>query len=166
MNSIWRRELRSGPRVDHGPQGLPSTTRARSCRGESGESGPLEAAILAPVFLGILYFVVAFGRVNATSADVTHAARSAARAAAAEQDSGLAVDAANRIVNDTLADRGVNCAELAVSVDTGSFGSGGSVTVTVGCLVDLSSAAGFPVPGSRRVTATAVEVLDVNRGGP
>ena len=141
-------------------------TRPRRCRGDRGDSAPLEAAILAPVLLAVLYFVVAFGRIGSTDTDVTHVARAAARAAATRQTPDAAVDAAHRIAHTTLAARGVACVDLDVAVNTANFVAGGTVQVTVSCVVDLSDTKGVGLPGNRRTTATAIEVIDANRGGP
>ena len=55
------------------------------CRGDRGDSGPLEMVILLPAILLLFGMVVAFGRATTASQHVEHAAAVGARAAAGAQ---------------------------------------------------------------------------------
>lgn len=67
------------------------------------------------------------------------------------------------MVADALADRGVACASLAVTV-AGDWSPGGVVVVTVDCEVDLSDVVLAGFPGSSHATGEGIEVVDVIRG--
>ena len=120
--------------------------------------------ILVPVLLAMFALVVLFGRTTTAATDVSHAARVGARAAAAAQSIGGATTRATAVVDQSLADSGLSCAERSVAI-TGSMQPGGRVTVTVRCVASLADVTryGF-IPGSRTLRATASEVVDVTRG--
>ena len=140
--------------------------RWRRCRGERGDSGPLEVVILVPVLLALVALVVAFGRTTTASNDVSFAARVGARAAAQAQTASAAAGRAEQVVAATLADSGSACASHQVAVDAGDLRPGGSVSVTVSCTVDLADVSGLQLSlGSRTMTATATEIIDRARGG-
>ena len=136
----------------------------RRCRGDRGESGPVEVVIIASVLLMLIFAVVAAGRVSAAKIDVQHAARSGARAAAMRGSTGDAIVAAEFVVESTLHEQGVACASSSVSFD-GDLQPGGRVTVTVRCTVDLGDLTQVGVPGSKTYIASASEVVDAHRGG-
>lgn len=131
--------------------------------GEHG-SAVVELTILTPLFLVLLMFVVAAGRITQARSDVYASAADAARAASLRQFSPTAEADARATVARSLADRGVSCRMLSVGVHTGSFVAGGSVSVDVTCLVSLSGLGLLGLPGERNVTATATEVVDTFRG--
>lgn len=133
-------------------------------RGDRGDAGPLEAVILMPVVLLLFAFVVAAGRATSAANDVEHAARVGARAAVAAQTAGGAEVRAREAAAASLADSGLSCASS--SVDVASAPSPGeSMTVTVTCVASMSDIVQFGVPGSKTLTASATEVVDVVRGG-
>ena len=136
----------------------------RASVSERGDSGPLEMVILMPVLLALFALVVLFGRATTADTDVEHAARVGARAAAAAQSMSGATARATTVVDESLADSGLSCAERSVAV-SGSMQPGGRVTVTVRCVASLADVTkyGF-IPGSRTLTATASEVVDATRG--
>lgn len=134
-------------------------------RGERGDSGPLEAVILVPVVLAMFALVVAYGRTTQADSKVEHAAAVGARAAASAKTAGGGSAFAQRVVDQSLAGAGLSCASRSVSVG-GNYAPGGRVTVTVSCVASLADLTGLGLPlGSRTLTATASEVIDVNRGG-
>ena len=138
--------------------------RQSRCRDDHGDAGPLELVILMPALLLLLALVIAFGRTSAASSDVEHAARVGARAAAASQTMGGAEARAASVANESLRGSGLSCVDSGVSVG-GSIAPGGQVTVTVSCVADLGDLVQFGVPGSKTLTATATEQVDVVRGG-
>jgi Flp pilus assembly protein TadG len=135
----------------------------RRCVDDSGSAG-VEAAIAVVSLLAVAFFVIGALRVTNTGGDAQAAARAGARAAAAEYDAGRAQASARRVVAGSLADRGVACRSLGVSVG-GDLVAGGIVTVDVTCVVELGDVALAGFPGTRTLTGRAVEQVDVMRGG-
>lgn len=134
-------------------------------RGDRGDSGPLEAVILVPVVLLMFALVVAYGRSTQADSKVEHAAAVGARAAANAQTAGGGQARAQEVVAESLADAGLACSSRSVRVG-GDYTPGGRVTVTVSCVASLGDLMGLGLPiGSRRLTATASEVIDRTRGG-
>jgi Flp pilus assembly protein TadG len=123
-------------------------------------SAPTEVALVAPVLIALMLFVVFVGRLTSTQLEVTAVARDAARAASLRADADKASADANRVAESGLADRGVNCRDLSIDVDTDHLAPGGYVVVTVSCTADLADLAVLRVPGRRTVTASAREVID------
>ena len=124
-----------------------------------------EVVLLTPVLLLLLAFVVMTGRVGVASGAVTDAAHQAARAASLRADPAAAAADAEATVAANLESAGVSCAAFAVEVDTSRFARGGDVAVSVTCTTDLGDVAFAGLPGSRTLSARAVEVIDVYRGG-
>lgn len=121
--------------------------------------------ILVVPIMVLVAFAVFVGRYSATSQEVTSAARDAARAAAVQGGPTSAEAAARTAATDSLADRNVSCVGLTVSIDTSQLQPGGQVTADVSCLIGLDDIAGFGLPGTRTVTASATVVVDTYRGG-
>lgn len=134
----------------------PNDDRWRADRG----SAVVEVAILAPVFLMLLAFVVFVGRIGSLSQVVTSAARDGSRVASLRGSSAAAEADAQEAVAATMVDRGISCQDLRVDVDSSSAQPGGSATVTVTCVVSLSGLSGFPLPGDKSVSARSVQVID------
>lgn len=135
----------------------------RRCERDRGSAG-VEAAIAVVALLAMAFFIVGALRVVGTGGDVDAAARSGARAAAAEYQAGSAHAAATQVVSNMLADRGVACTDLAVSV-SGDLSPGSVVEVDVTCTVDLGDVVLAGFPGSRTVSGHGVEYVDTVRGG-
>ncbi|MEV0611144.1 TadE/TadG family type IV pilus assembly protein [Polymorphospora rubra] len=133
--------------------------------GDRGSS-TAEAAVVTPLLVAILLFVVLCGRLVSAQMDLDAAASAAARSASLARTDTAARAAADRTARETLAARAVTCRQVTVTVDTGGLRPGGAVTVTVACTVPLSDLALLSVPGSRTVRATATSPVDVWRGGP
>ncbi len=142
----------------------PQTPSPSRLRGEDGTAG-VEAALAVVALLAVMFFVIGALRVTNSGGDVSAAARAAARAAAAERTIGAAADAAERAAASALAGRGVACAGGPAVAVAGSVEPGGTVTVTVSCVVDVSDAALGGFGGSRTVTGRGVEYVDSVRGG-
>ena len=131
-------------------------------RGARGDAGPLEVVLLVPVVLLVFGLVVAFSRTTTATEHVAHAAAVGARAAASAQTAGGANALASQVVAEALAQVGMSCAAPLV---VGAFTPGGSVTVTVTCVVDLGDVTRFGLlPGSRTLRASVTEVIDRTRG--
>ena len=138
-------------------------TGRRRGRGDDGTAG-VEAALAVVALLAVMFFVVGALRVTNSAGDVDAAARAAARAAAAQRNPGDAQAAASAAASAMLADRGIACQGLAVSVG-GDLVRGGVVSASVSCTVGLSDATLGGFGGSRTVTGRGVEAVDAVRGG-
>ncbi len=143
----------------------------RTGRRDRGSTS-LELAILTPVMILLLGFVVVVGRVAVANNTVTSVAGNAAREASLARSSGAAAAAASSSARTALAAQAVRCeGGGAVAVDVSGFAAAGagapgqSVVVTVDCLVSFSDL-GIPgLPGSRTLTDRGVSPIDPNRGG-
>ncbi len=136
---------------------------ARRLHGDTGAAG-VEAGLAVAGVLLVMFFVVGALRIIGSGADVSAAARSAARSAAAEYDQPSAAAAAQTVAGGVLAERGVACEGLVVAVG-GDLAPGGVVTVEVTCTINLADVVAAGFPGSRTVTGRGVEHVDVVRGG-
>lgn len=126
----------------------------------------MELAILAPLLVAFLLFVVFCGRLVTAQLDLDAAAHGAARAASIARTVPTATTDAQRTALEILTARGITCGQPDVRVSTSGLRPGGTVTVTVSCHVPLSDLALIAVPGTRVVTATSSSPIDVWRGGP
>lgn len=124
-----------------------------------------ELAVLTPVLVLLMLFVVLSGRLGQADQDVTQAAAEAARVVSLTRGSVDRAALAARTAAGNLAASGVRCGDLDVATDTGDLRPGGSVRVDVRCDVDLRGLSALGVADGRVVTATAVEVIDTYRGG-
>lgn len=132
--------------------------------GERGGSPSVEAAVLAVVLGLLIAFAIAGGRLVTAEAAADHAARSAARVASLHREPVTAAAAARQAAEASLAEQGLRCADLRITLDTAGFaarlGTPASVTATVRCDVDWSDL-GLPgATGTRAIEATAVSPID------
>jgi Flp pilus assembly protein TadG len=134
----------------------------RLIRDERG-SMSLELALLAPVLVVIMLFVVMLGRLVLANQSVGDIAADAARAASTASSSATATSAANDAASSELSAHGLSCAPLSVDVDTINFSAGGSVTVHVACTTSLSGLSLLRVPGSETLTAQSSAPIDLYR---
>ena len=123
-------------------------------------SSTTQMALLTPLLMMFLLFVVLCGRLAGAQIDVDAAASGAARSATLTRTPGAAIAGAERTARDTLSSRGVTCQSVDVRVNTGGMRPGGAVTVTVQCRVRLSDLALIGVPGSRVVESSATSPID------
>jgi Flp pilus assembly protein TadG len=126
-------------------------------------SASLELVLVTPALVLLLLLVVAGGRIEQARGQIDGTAREAARAASIARTSTEARTAATQLASRRLADQHLTCGSLTVVTDITEFHAGGSVTSTVRCTVDLSDLIGLGVPGSRVLTASATEPIDVYR---
>ncbi len=138
----------------------------RASRGERG-SAAIELVLLIPALMVLVLFAVAGGRVAIAHGSVEQAAADAARAASIARTAGEAQASAAEAARATLANQGLSCTSLTVTLDTSGFatpvGTPASVAATVSCTVRISDLAvpGLPDPVVR---ATVTSPLDVYRG--
>lgn len=128
----------------------------------------LETAILAPVMIGLLLLMIAFGRVIDADGAVDSAARAAARAASLERDAGSAQAEAQSAATRSLQGDGITCRASSVVTDTAGYsldtGVEANVTATIACTADLSDI-GLPgLPGTKTLTASWTSPIDTYRG--
>lgn len=146
------------------------TARTGSNRRPDAGSVALELAILTPVMILLIGFVVVAGRVAIAGASVTSAAGNAAREASLARDARSASAVALTAAQQGLAAQNLHCdGGGQVEVDPSGFAAaaGGAagqlVTVTVTCQVDFADLAMPGLPGSRTLTDQAVSPIDANR---
>jgi Flp pilus assembly protein TadG len=123
----------------------------------------VEMVVLAPVLVLLMIFVVVLGRAGGASDQVRHAADEAARAASLVAQSRMHT-VAQAVADADLARNGYNCASTAVAVVVENAVVGGSVTVTVSCVVNQQDTALLGAH-TRTVTASSTEVIDRYRAG-
>lgn len=136
----------------------PLRRRRAAIRDDRG-SVSVELVILAPLIGLLLVAVVLVGRVQVARADIEGAARSAARDLAIARDPNAAIDLVESSLHSTLDVGTPTCQTLTFTPVVTDH----SVTVTVGCTVDLQAATLLPVPATMTLTATATEVIDTYR---
>jgi Flp pilus assembly protein TadG len=134
-------------------------------RGDRDRGGfaALELAILLPFVVVMLLLVVAFGRVERGRELVDRAAASAARAASLHSSPGSARTAAIDAAKQTLGGHGVSCSSYSITVDLSAFHAGGSVTVELTCVADLSDLTLTGVPGHLTLRAATTSALEPYR---
>jgi len=131
-------------------------------------STSLELAVLTPVLLVLLALTIAVGRVSVAHGAVDQSAADAARAASLARTPAQAQADASDAAATTLAQQGLSCTQLTVTVDTSGFavpvGQSAQVSAQVQCVVDLGDLAVPGLPGSLTETALMTSPLDVHRG--
>jgi Flp pilus assembly protein TadG len=134
------------------------------CRADHGVA-TLEVVILTPIVLMLLALVALTARLSAARADVTEAARDAARAATLERNLGFAQPVAEAAVDGTLNRSGLICANrnVTLTITAADPNRAGSVTATVTCEVSLTDLGLIGISGTRQLTATSTSVIDVFR---
>jgi zona occludens toxin (predicted ATPase) len=112
----------------------------------------------------VLLLTVFFGRIQSAQGNVEAAARAGAQAAAIQSGPSSVQSAAAAVANTTLASEHADCPSPLVSVDTSHFVAGGSVSVTITCVANLSNIASFGViPGTKTFTASSTAPIDPYR---
>lgn len=127
-----------------------------------------EAVVLAPALFLILGLILAVASLSLGEQAVTSAAQSSARAASlatSQQDATQRVEAA---FTSELAQRGINCTDVSVSIDAAAFttspGQTSVITSTISCTLPYAQNIPVPgLPGARTITTTATSPLDTYR---
>lgn len=128
--------------------------------GRDGGAVSVELTLLAPVMIALLCFVVGLGRIADAGAQVTGAARDAARAASLQRDPAAARSVAQDTAAADVHAAGLDCRNLSVVTDTSGFTAGGVVRVQVRCTAELSGLALAGLPGAKTMSATAAAPID------
>lgn len=141
--------------------------RCRQLGQGDGGSVSLELVILGPGLLLFIAVVIFGGRVALAGQSVDQAASEAARTASIARTGAEADSTAGASAQAVLAQQGLQCQTLTVSVDTSGFarpaGTPATVTTTVSCVVNLADLSIPGIPGSRTVTASASSPIDTYR---
>lgn len=131
-------------------------------------SATVELAILAPVLLVLIGLAIVAGRLTTARAAVEHAATVAARQASLARTADAAHTTATRLAGADLAEQGITCQPLQLTVSTNGFrtnvGEPAQVRVTVSCQIRVGDLGVPGLPVTREVTADAASVLDTWRG--
>lgn len=123
----------------------------------------LELALLTPVLIAFMLLMVGVGRMVEAQSQINGAARDGARAASVGRTRGGAVIFADRASRETLKTREWCQGGPKVHSDLSEWASGGQVTVTVTCDVDLGGMSLIGLPGTKTMTGTATVPLDTFR---
>lgn len=136
---------------------------SRRVSGDQGGFAALELTILVPFVILMLMVMVAGGRVARGHQLVDQAAQAASRAGSLSTTPGGAEQAAQAAAQQSLADAGLSCASMTVTLDTSQFRPGGQVVARVTCQADLSGLAMAGVPGSITLDGTSTSPLETYR---
>lgn len=134
-----------------------------------GEEGSIavEFAILVPAFVLLIAVAGVVGRQTVAQTAIEGAAHDAARAASISRTAATAQSHGAQAAQSVLADQGLHCDPVTVTVDTSQFGrpvgQAAAVTATVSCSVAFSDIAVPGLPGNRTLTATFTSPLDIYR---
>jgi len=142
-----------------------SLRRPRWCH-ERGERGAvaLELVVLTPVLVIALWLVGVFAmRMMLADAQVDSAARDAARAATIARTPRAAQAAAAEAAAATLAQAKPQCQAVQTLTDTRDFEPGGSVQVTVRCVLRLRDLGMLGLEATPTVSSTYLAPVDVFR---
>jgi hypothetical protein len=135
-------------------------------KGERG-TGTLEMAIIGGMVVLIFVVVALLVRVDQTGNAVESAADAAAREASLARDTSQAQNAAAQMANISLAQAGVNCVHLSVSIDAAGInaplGTTGVVSATITCTVAIGNSGLIGQAPTRDITATAISPVDAYR---
>ncbi|AHH98543.1 TadE/TadG family type IV pilus assembly protein [Kutzneria albida] len=142
----------------------PVRARMRGLRRDERGSAAAELALLTPLLILLLLFVVFCGRVADIKLRLYDVAHQAARAATLARNSSQATTSAQATASAALASAGINCQLLTVVTDARGLTSGSTVTVTVFCTVSLGDLTMLGVPGTRTFQSSFSSPVDVYRG--
>ncbi|GAA2624191.1 TadE/TadG family type IV pilus assembly protein [Actinomadura fulvescens] len=120
----------------------------------------LEMVLVTPLFVAFLLLLAGAGRMVDAKSQVDGAARDAVRAASVARSAGAAENLAQETAALNLRGNKWCSGGPNVTVDTGDWGPGGKVSVTVVCDVDLGDLAFIGFPGTKRLSGTSVAPID------
>jgi Flp pilus assembly protein TadG len=137
--------------------------RARALLDDNG-SATAEMVLVTPLLIIMLLFIVFCGRLADTTLRLNDAAHQAARAASLARTTTGAQEDARSIAQAALADAGIRCQALEITIDTVDLQPGSTVTVDISCTVGLSDLALLGVPGQTTLSASSASPIDSYRG--
>lgn len=138
--------------------------RVRALHRDERGSAAAELALLTPLLIVLLLFVVFCGRAADTKLRINDVAHQAARAATLARTPSQATANAHTAASLALASAGITCQSLSVATDTQGLKPGSTVTVTVSCSVGFGDLTSLGVPGSRTFQSSFSSPVDVWRG--
>jgi Flp pilus assembly protein TadG len=138
--------------------------RRRRRLGREDGSAAAEIAILTPLLVIMVLFMVFLGRLTEARAVIADAAHQAARAASIAGDPAAAQAQAQQAATTALAGRGLACQHFTVTVDLAGFRPGGTVRASITCTTAQSDLWLLRVPGNQTFTASFASVIDTHRG--
>jgi Flp pilus assembly protein TadG len=124
----------------------------------------VEMVLLTPALIITLLFLVFCGRLADTQLRLNDVAHQAARAASIARSTPSADNDARFTAVRALAQAGISCQDLAVTLDTAGLRPGSTVHVTITCTVGLSDLALLGVPGHTTLSASFSSPVDTYRG--
>lgn len=143
-------------------------SRAREDRERESGMSALEVVLLAPLVIGFIMVLVAFGVLVNARGNVQGAARDAARSGSLQRDYQSALTAAQNTAATELAK---TCSQPAIATQVNpnnvalpdnDFAAGGLYTIEVSCTVSLGGLDWFNL-GSHTITAYSTAPLDTFR---
>jgi Flp pilus assembly protein TadG len=112
----------------------------------------------------MLLFIVFCGRLADADLRLEDATHQAARAASLARSTTGAQNDAQATASAALAEAGITCESLAITVNTAGLRPGSTVNVDITCSVGLSDLALLGVPGSITLSASFSSPVDTYRG--
>lgn len=140
------------------------TRQRRALSEDDRGSATAEMVLLTPLLIVMLLFVVFCGRLADSNLRLNDAAHQAARTASLARTTTGAHNDARSTAQTALADAGITCQSLIVTVNTAGLRPGSTITVDVSCAVGLSDLALLGVPGSTTLSASFTSPVDTYRG--
>ena len=140
--------------------------RLRARGTDRGATEALELVVVVPILLILLVLGVAGGNVVRSNGGVDAAAAAAARAASLQRNPDAAQLAGTAAARAALADRGLDCQDIQIDVDTSQFAdrtAGAAVRADVQCTLPMAQYALPGVPGSIIIRNVGVSPIDVFR---
>jgi Flp pilus assembly protein TadG len=128
-------------------------------------SATTETVLVMPALIGFLFLLVLAGRLTDARSDLVGAANDAARAASLQYDLASAEIQAQRAADDSVRGEHLNCAggpQVTVFPE-GGFQRGGTVRVTVTCVVATSDLTYVAAGPTVTLTEVAWEPIDTYR---
>lgn len=129
--------------------------------GRDEGSATVELVMVAPALVLLLAVMMGAGRLVSTKSALEAVAREAGRIASDSTDADSARSGAQSRASEVVSGFGLEPDRLQVGVDTGDFGRGAPLSVTVTYPVRLADLPGFGlIPGSVAVSARHVEMIE------
>lgn len=130
-------------------------------------SASVEVAVGVPAFALFIALIILGGRTATTHQALESAAADAARSASLARTASAATEAAREAAETSIANQGLPCMHVGVTVDTEAFtravGRDSTVDVTVECRLKLSDLSIPGLPGSRLLRESMSSPLDTWR---
>ena len=133
---------------------------------DRGATEALELVVVVPILVILLVLGVAGGNVVRSNGGVDAAAAAAARAASLQRNPDAAQLAGTAAARAALADRGLDCQDIQIDVDTSQFAdrtAGAAVRADVQCTLPMAQYALPGVPGTITIRNVGVSPIDVFR---